>query len=144
MMGTPLVIDDEVRAQIKACIELAEANPVDMPALMEWINTPVVKERHAARMNQQTITIPMAYLVTYSIEDGHPVGRCRHLSMSVQRKDRVPNQHGLWMVAQEFGFWGTLQDCAAVWEENLQGHGVAINVVQPVKPYRRLEPVLHR
>jgi hypothetical protein len=131
MMGTPLVIDDEVRAQIKACIELAEANPVDMPALMERIKDPVKKEHHMAQMTRQSVKVPLAYMVTFSIEDGHPIGRCRHMSMSVQREGRLPNEIGVWMIAKEFGFWGSLKDCT-VRLEDLQGHGKAVNIVQPV------------
>jgi hypothetical protein len=36
------------------------------------------------------------------------------------------------MIAQEFGFWGTLDDCEAVWIEDLKGHGHAVNIVQPL------------
>lgn len=131
-MGTPLVIDKEVKSQIKACVELAEANPVDMPALMNRIKDPVGKAHHMAQMNRQTVKIPFAYLVTFSIEHGHPCGPCRHMSMSVHREGRIPNPIGVWMIAQEFGFWGALTNCEAIWEEDLQGHGKAINIVQRV------------
>ena len=129
-----MVIDDEVRSQIKACVELAEANPVDMPSLMERIKDPVKKEHHMAQMNRQTVKIPLAFLVTFSIEDGHPVGRCRHMSMSVQKKDRLPHPIGLWMIAKEFGFWGDIEQCDGLWKEDLLGHGTAINVVQRMTP----------
>jgi len=131
---TPLVIDDEGREQIKALVALANANPVDVIALQERIKVPASKEQHRAQMTRQTITLPLAFMVTFSIEDGHPCGRCRHMSMSVQREGRVPSPAGVWMVAQEFGFWGEgFKDCVGVWQEMLQGHGIAINVVQPVK-----------
>jgi hypothetical protein len=131
-MGTPLVIDEEVKSQIKACIELAEANPVDMPALMKRIQTVEGKAHHMAQMTRQTVKIPFAYLVTFSIEHGHPCGPCRHMSMSVQREGRLPNETGLWMIAQEFGFWGTLRDCEAIYPEKLEGHGQAINIIQKI------------
>jgi hypothetical protein len=44
----------------------------------------------------------------------------------------VPNEHALWIVAQEFGFWGSLKQCS-VWPELLIGHGYAMNVVQPLE-----------
>jgi hydrogenase maturation factor len=134
MTGTPLVIDNEVREQIKACIALAEASVVDMPSLIERIKIPKNKEHHMTQMTRQTIDIPMAYSVTFSIEQGHPVGECRHMSMSVQREGRLPSEAALWTVAQEFGFWGEIEDCAGVWIEELRGHGQAINLIQPVKP----------
>lgn len=131
-MGTPLVIDEEVRSQIKACVELAEANPVDMPTLMKRIKTHQGKEHHRAQMTRQSVKIPFAYKATFSIEHGHPCGTCRHMSMSVQREGRMPNEIGLWMIAKEFGFWGELKDCEAVYQEHLEGHGRAINIIQKV------------
>lgn len=131
---TPLVIDNEVREQLKALIELAHANPVDMPKLMQEIKYAKVKKHHRAQMTRQTITIPLAFMVTFSIEDGHPCGRSRHMSMSVQREGHVPSPEGVWMIAKELGFWGDgFKDCAGMWPENLQGHGLAINVVQPIR-----------
>jgi hypothetical protein len=133
-MGTPLVIDDEVRSQIKACVELAEANPVDMPRMMVEIINPVKKEHHSAQMTRQSVKIPFAYLVTFSIEHGHPCGPCRHMSMSVQREGRVPNPIAVWMIAKEFGFWGDRVECCdGMWMEDLVGHGKAINLVQRIK-----------
>jgi hypothetical protein len=131
-MGTPLLIDDNIRAQIKSLAELAEANPVDVYGLLKRLRDPAVKKAHMAQMSRQSIDIPFLYRVTYSIELNHPCGKCRHMSMSVQREGRIPNEIGLWMVAKEFGFWGkSLRDCAGVWTEHLQGHGQACNLVQP-------------
>jgi len=126
------MIDDNVRAQIKALIELAEANPVEIRGLLARIKGDEGKAHHMAQMSRQSIDIPLMYVVTYSIEVGHPCGKCRHMSMSVQREGRIPNEIGIWVVAQEFGFWGTsLRDCVGVWTEDLKGHGKAINIVQP-------------
>lgn len=130
---TPLLITEEVRADIRRVIALAETRPVDMTALVKQIATPDGKAEHRARMTEQTIDIPLAFRVTFSIETNHPCGTCRHMSMSVQRDGRAPNPVGLWMVAEEYGFRGSLRECT-VWPEKLQGHGVAINVVQPILP----------
>ena len=130
-MGTPLLIDDNVKSQIKALVELAEANPVLVKGLTQRLKNPENKTAHMAQMTRQTIEIPLGFLVTFSIEVGHPCGKCRHMSMSVNREGRVPNEIGLWMVAKEFGFWGeTVRACVAVWTEDLKGHGKAINIVQ--------------
>lgn len=130
-MSTPLILDDSVREQIRNLCEFAFAQPVSMPELMTRIKTPEGKFAHVQQMTRQTMSIPLAFLVTFSIEDGHPCGSCRHLSMSVQREGRVPHPAALWIIAQEFGFWGELEKCS-VWKENLTGHGDAINIVQPV------------
>ena len=95
------------------------------------IKLPPLKAKHMKQMTRQTIQIPMNFLVTFSVETGQPMGVCRHMSMSVDQEGRTPSPEALWMVAEEFGFVGSLQDCK-VWKEDLQGHGIAINIVQPV------------
>jgi len=132
LMDTPLLINPEVRGLILNLRQLAQAHPVQMIGLSERLKIPEVKALHMVQMTQQSILIPLAFMVTFSIEVGHPCGTCRHLSMSVQRKDRVPSPPGVWMVAQEFGFWGSLKSCS-VWLEDLAGHGKAVNLVQPVE-----------
>jgi hypothetical protein len=131
-MGVPLCIDADVREKIRVLREFAEANPVDMATLSARVATADGKARHMAHMTRQTMDIPFGFMVTFSIEDGHPCGRARHLSMSVMnRSDRVPSEFAVWMVANEFGFTGGLETCI-IWLEELRGHGRAINVVQPI------------
>jgi hypothetical protein len=131
-MATPLIITEVERDQLRSLYELAQANPVDVAGLLERIKEPENKRHHMAQMTRQTVDIPLAFRVTFSIETGHPCGRCRHMSMSVQRLGRVPHPAAVWMIAQELGFWGGLDQCAAVWYEELLGHGRALNVVQPL------------
>lgn len=130
---TSLVLDESIRGQLAALRAETEAHVVDMPKLMEALLTPVGKAEHVEHMTRQTLLVPLAYLVTFSIESGHPCGSCRHMSMSVQREGRLPNTIGVWMVAQEFGFWGSLQECTVYMEER-QGHGQAVNIIQPIEP----------
>jgi len=128
-MSTPLIIDATVRERIRQLCEDAQAHPVEMTELMTRLQTNDGQLSHREQMTRQTIQIPLAFLVTFSIELGHPCGTCRHLSMSVQKSGRIPNTHALWLVASEFGFCGSLKECV-VWPEQLLGHGYAINVVQ--------------
>jgi hypothetical protein len=138
-MSTPLIIDETVRERIRQLVADAQAHPVDMSRLMTSIQTPSGKARHREQMTRQTIEIPLAFLVTFSIELGHPCcppgETCRHMSMSVGRAGRIPNEHALWLIASEFGFWGSLKQCLT-WPEQLLGHGCAINVVQPMHESR--------
>jgi hypothetical protein len=129
MQGTPLLVGDVELQALKELIEKAEANPVDMTGLTERLKEPAKRRRHLQQMTAQTVYLPMAYAVTYSIELGHPGGKARHMSMSVSRKDRVPNEHAVWMVAVELGFTGKLEDCV-VWLEKLSDGGDAVNIVQ--------------
>jgi hypothetical protein len=131
MTGTPLLIGTHERIELRRISLLAHSRPVDISTLTERLATPAGKAAHKERMNEQTIAIPLAYLVTYSIEINHPHGTARHMSMSVQRDERVPNGVAVWMVAVELGFTGSLEECTT-WLEDLTGHGKAVNVVQYV------------
>jgi hypothetical protein len=129
----PLLIGPTERAQLAQLRELAACHPVDMTTLAARVRTNRGKRIHMRQMSKQTVYLPTAYAVTFSIETGHPGGTIRHMSMSVHREGRVPNRHAVWMVAEELGFVGGLEACAAIWPEELAGHGKAINVVQSVR-----------
>jgi hypothetical protein len=131
MTGTPLLIGEHERIELRRIRRLANSRPLDMKTLPGLLLTPDGKAAHRECMTGQTIAIPAAYLVTFSIETNHPHGTARHMSMSVQRDGRLPNFAAVWMVAQELGFTGSLDECTT-WLEDLQGHGKAVNVVQYV------------
>lgn len=130
-MSTPLVIGPAEKAKLAELLEKAAAAPVHMPEVVKLITTPEGKKAHMARMTAQTIKLPVAFLVTFSIETGHPCGTARHMSMSVDREGRLPHPQAIWMVALELGFTGGLEACMH-WLEDLAGHGEAVNVVQPM------------
>jgi hypothetical protein len=129
----PLIITPEVRAALHRLRDAAARKPIDMPELLRQLETARGKRLHMERMTAQTIEIPgpWDFLVTFSIETGHPAGTCRHMSMSIDREGRVPNEFAVWMIAEELGFAGGLASCF-VYPEELAGHGQAINVVQPL------------
>lgn len=138
MTGTPLIIGQEQRDALAELRELAAERPVDMTTLTERIATPKGKAAHMLQMNDQTCEIPLAFLITYSIETGHPIGPCRHMSISSTRRGDVPTAEAAWMVAEELGFVGGLEKCR-VWIEDLQrgpqartDRALAINIVQPL------------
>ena len=125
----PLFIGPHERQKLSELRELANAHPVDMLVLSEAMKHRAGKAAHKLQMTAQTVALPAAYLVTFSIETGHPAGTARHMSMSTNRAGRVPNPVSLWMVAELLGFVGGLETCIC-WPEELQGHGLAVNVVQ--------------
>lgn len=132
MTATPLVIGPAERAGLAALREYAAERAVYMPRLMEAIKTPEGKARHKARMTGQSMDLPFGFAVTFSIETGHPIGTCRHMSMSSGKPGRLPTPEALMMVATHLGFIGGLDACCAIWIETLEGHGRAVNIVQPV------------
>lgn len=118
----------------------AAAAPVDMRTLGDRLATPEGKRAHMRQMTAQSVPLPVGYLVTFSVEIGHPCGAARHLSMSTARAGKVPHPEAIWMVAAELGFWGGIEHCTC-WVEELLGHGSpdensghAINCVQPIAP----------
>lgn len=131
-MDAPLLITSEIKAKFAKMREVAESLPIDIKELMETIKVPALRAQHMRKMRLQTVEIPgpYAFYVTYSVEDGHPVGRCRHLSMSIDREGRVPSTAAVWMVAGDFGFTGELCTCEAIWVEDLSDGGKAVNLVQ--------------
>ena len=138
MIGTPLMFGDAERKALRALRELAAKCPVDMPTLVQRIKTREGKRSHMDQMNAQTVTIPMGFLVTFSIENGQPAGPCRHMSMSSPAKGRAPSLEAVWMIAEELGFSGGLAACLVYPEELQRGETreVAINLVQPVSVVR--------
>lgn len=79
MNATALLIGPAESAALMALRELAAARPVDMLRLMDVIKTPQGKGAHKDRMTEQSVFIPLDFMVTFSIETGHPVGTCRHI-----------------------------------------------------------------
>lgn len=125
-----LLLGSEEKAKLAGLAQLAAAHPLDMPAVMERIKTGEGKHRHMMQMTMQTVEIPMGYAVTFSIEDGHPIGRCRHASVSLDSPDRLPHPAAVWELCKHLGFWGkNLGEADRVWNEQLR-QGAAINVVQ--------------
>jgi hypothetical protein len=130
---TALLIGEAERSAIADLVATATAtaNVVDVIDLAPRLNTPTGKAAHMAQMSLQTIDLPVAFRVTYSIETGHGCGVCRHMSVSVNRDGRVPGKEAVWMIAEMFGFRDGLSACAA-YIEDLKGHGMAVNVIQPI------------
>jgi hypothetical protein len=130
MVGTPIIVGGTEREALHRLRDRAAQKPANLEYIAANIHNPAVKRKHMEQMSEQTIKIPLAYLVTFSIEN-QPKGVFRHMSMSVQREGRVPSPESMWMVAQELGFVGGIQFCT-VYAEDLKGHGKAINLLQPL------------
>jgi hypothetical protein len=126
-----LVIGEPERAKLHALREAAAAAPVHMPDLLVRMKTDEGREAHRDAMTRQSVTIPTRYVVTLSIETGHPMGTARHLSVSSRADGRVPTPEAVWMIAEELGFTGGIRECK-VWMEDLSDGGRAVNIAQPV------------
>lgn len=148
MPNNPLIIGAAQRVILRDLRERAARDPVDVRGLAERLAEPSTKRAHMDRMNALSVDLPAAYLVTLSVEIGHPIGAARHMSMSSTRPGKTPTPEAVWMVCQELGFAGERFDGCEVWVEDLQrgpdpdrDRAQAINVVQPVAvvaPVQRL------
>jgi hypothetical protein len=121
-MARALVIRDEEKRKIVALKELAAAKPV--------VAAEVVKEdpeRVRERNRAHTIDLPFGFEVTFT-EEIQPVGRCLHISISVDAPNRSPHPAAVEMILEEFGM-RPLEESLSVWVEELSP-GVAVNVLQ--------------
>ncbi len=127
----PLLLGERESAALASLRQLAEDNPVDMLTLEVSLSTPAGKRAHVAHMTSQSIVLPVNFMVTFSIELGHPGGAARHLNVSIEREGRVPAPEAIWLIAETLGFRGGIKACDKMWPETLRGRtGVAVNVVQ--------------
>ena len=132
MAASPLILGETQRANLTQLRKKAAAEPIDVLAVIERCKSPQGQAEHFERMKAFSIPIPAAFMVTFSIETGHPSGTCRHMSMSSERRGRTPTPEAVWMIAEELGFRGGLERCS-VWKEDIGAGDVAINVAQPLQ-----------
>lgn len=131
MSSNPLIIGETQKAALRALRDKAALSPVDIHRVMEATKTDAGLKRFRAWMDDYSIPLPTSYYVTFTIETGHPVGTCRHMSMSSMRHGRVPTPEAAWMVAEELGFVVGFSACK-VWKEAFS-NGAAINIIQPIE-----------
>ena len=109
----------------------AAKNPIDVVATLAKLNTEEGKAAHKRLVTSQSIELPVGYLVSFTIETGHPAGTCRHMTLGVMQKDYGPSLDAVRMVAEALGFVGGVS-CCAIWLDKTEGHGLGVNLVQPV------------
>lgn len=137
-----LLIGPEERALLVNLRSRAEDRPINLTAMTEETKTSEGMRKHLAHLLDQTIVVPLNYLVTFSIEVGHPGGPARHVSVSLEKK--LPNKLAIWMIAEELGFAGGLEACDKIWPEKIHNRsGVAINLLQFYKTAEAAERPHH-
>jgi hypothetical protein len=131
---TTLIIDAAVREKFARLRARAVAEPVDLRVVGEQITTPEGEVAHIARMRKLTMEIPgpHPWRLSFSIDLGADNGPVRHLSLSVMRAGRTPNQISLWLVASELGFIGSVEDCDW-WLEEIGDDRKAVHLAQSIR-----------
>jgi hypothetical protein len=131
----PLLVGPDEIDQLAKLRECATAHPIDMIGFTERLATAKGKAAHKRQMTKQTISLPVAYAVMFTIENGHPRGTIRHLSMALCAPEKgtaaVPNPDAVWTVAEQLGFVGGLNACT-LWLADLEGLGKTINIARPL------------
>lgn len=130
-----LVIGERERSRIAALRARAVEHPLDMAAVLADCRTSDGVAKHRERVSKQSVVLPVGYWVTFSVDVGHPGGSARHISISVGKPTkRLPSPEAVDMILEEFGFVGGLSACAAVYLEDTDDGGQAVNALQFIAP----------
>jgi len=138
-MSGVLIMNSEVRAAIAQAIRLARARPTPwVPELVDDNQEAVVstlKDRPAG-IDELRQLYPSQHvrIGTYDTAlsfEFQPAGLFRHLSVSAQRRGKVPGLEVMQMLVAEFGFSGwPLIRPGRIWVEEFARKHHAVNVVE--------------
>lgn len=125
MAMRPLIINDSSKAAIREVITYAEANRFSFADLQERVRT----GEHVGDDPRFTCIVPFGFRCCFSIEEQPPpLGWCRHLSVSVPAKGRIPNTVAMDMLCKEFGFREGFNARLSYLEDKC-----AVNVIEPIE-----------
>ncbi len=119
----PLVIDTDTKERIAALKLHASKNVVSLAEMKKLIETGNV----LGDDQSNAINLNFGYRVVYTLEE-HPMGLCHHISISVDTPGKLPNEHAVQAIMDEFGFPLKVQECFVALD------GPAVGVLCPVKP----------
>lgn len=122
-----LQITDETKVDIKKVREYAEHNIVTLESLQAAIEDPL--ECIPVGDNpEHVVHIHDGYRVVYSIEQ-QPMGLLAHLSVSVEARNKYPNEAAVNLILKEFGMNEVLESVNVWLDENSQ----SVNILQKFK-----------
>jgi hypothetical protein len=126
-MTRMLMIGPDEEARIAALKGFATHNVMDAAEMI----TTAAKDREAWSkwMAAFSIPLPVGFWVTYSHETQPQLGLCRHISVSVDAKDKGPHPAAINMILEAFGMDPFDRGTSVIWQEDIDT-GFAINVVQ--------------
>lgn len=122
-----LIINDEIRRQIASLVKFAENNEFSVDDVLDVTNGELPC---AGDMAGFKMTISDGYHVVFSIEN-HGSYKVRHISISVDTPNKMPNQTAIEMIIKEFGFIKPLLECK-LGIEKISGTLSAINVIEKI------------
>jgi hypothetical protein len=131
-----LIIGAEERARIAEIVNYARAHPVTLDVVRHGIvdDTDVLKLEDRVpgieRPPSAHVAFPGGFHAAFSIEQ-QPAGFCSHLSISVERKGKMPSLEAVQMIAEEFGV-PFPPDKA--WNEEFEPGQYAVNLLSLMAP----------
>ena len=138
-MSGVLIMNSEVRAAIAQAVKLARARPTPwVPELVDGNQETMVsklKDRPSGIADLRKL-YPSQHLRlgTYDTAlsfEFQPAGLFKHLSVSAQRRGKVPGLEVMQMLVEEFGFSGwPLVRPGRIWVEEFAPKHHAVNVIE--------------
>lgn len=121
----PLIIDTELQDQIRSLVEYAEKNPITMDYLLDQKNG---EEPPPGDFSEYSRNLPFGYRIVFTIEL-QPAGKVKHLSMSVDEDDKLPNEYTVQEIMRLIGFKNELRKCRVALED-ISPKRKAVNVLE--------------
>lgn len=132
-----LIISPQGRARIAELKAFAMSTPPQDPrAVMKLAARALGDFRDAQKT--MTVYLPVGYAVTYTREiqpEAPGDGLCDHISVSIDRRGRMPSPEAVEVILQEFGM-RPIGESEAVWTEDIGPGEKAVNIVQLVNVSR--------
>jgi len=135
-----LLIADAEKTAIRHALERAAQHPISVETLRQWQApdkahlklTDRPKGAPTIPQRSQHVDLPIGYRAVISFEQQpQPMGLCKHLSISVERKGFLPSPEAVKAIAQEFGvIWPDI--AVHMWIEEFEPGHNAINLLAPV------------
>jgi hypothetical protein len=116
---TALIIDQQVRDNVKRAVEYAEANPITADRILELARKYANGEDEAVGDDpNRVVEIPFGFRCVFSIEEQPAIGRYQHLSVSMNKPaPACPNLPTIVEIMKLFGFTQSIGECVVNTEE---------------------------
>lgn len=126
-----ILIDQEAQDKLAKMVAFANANVVQEADILDMV---AGKRAVVGDVEGYFCFIPDGVKIVLSIEQHETPERklCRHLSVSVNGKDALPNPHVMELIMGFCGFKKQLSDCHLAIEDLEHGHA-AINVLEIIE-----------
>jgi len=129
----PLVIDAEAKRDIAKVVKYAFDNKIELETLKKMVENELPP---IGDTPEHLCYIFKDFRVVFSVEH-HPMGWCRHISISVPSHNKMPSIEASEMLIEEFGFQTPLRNChVSIEETDDPERKHAINIIEAMKDYK--------